>query len=44
LIDLKKCFHIYSKIGFVRVGEITNFALSSNGNYNGTTIYYKRLV
>jgi len=35
---------LYSKIGFVRVGVIPNFALSSNGNYDGTAIYYKRLV
>jgi len=35
---------LYSKIGFVRVGVIPNFALSSNGNYDGTVIYYKRLV
>lgn len=34
---------LYSKIGFVRVGVIPNFALSSNGNYDGTAIYYKRL-
>ncbi|MGM7389740.1 GNAT family N-acetyltransferase, partial [Acinetobacter baumannii] len=25
-------------------GVIPNFALSSNGNYDGTAIYYKRLV
>ncbi len=35
---------LYSKIGFVRVGVIPDFALSSNGNYDGTAIYYKRLV
>lgn len=35
---------LYSKIGFIRVGVIPNFALSSNGNYDGTAIYYKRLV
>ncbi|BBT49101.1 N-acetyltransferase [Acinetobacter baumannii] len=35
---------LYSKIGFVRVGVIRNFALSSNGNYDGTAIYYKKLV
>jgi ribosomal protein S18 acetylase RimI-like enzyme len=35
---------LYSKIGFVRVGVIPNFALSSTGNYDGTAIYYKRLV
>lgn len=35
---------LYSKIGFVRVGVIPNFALSSNGNYDGTAIYYKRLI
>ncbi|WP_151745021.1 GNAT family N-acetyltransferase [Acinetobacter calcoaceticus] len=35
---------LYTKIGFVRVGVIPNFALSSNGSYNGTAIYYKRLV
>ncbi|WP_284115059.1 GNAT family N-acetyltransferase [Acinetobacter pittii] len=35
---------LYSKIGFVRVGVIPSFALSSNGNYDGTAIYYKRLV
>ncbi|MFV5547405.1 GNAT family N-acetyltransferase [Acinetobacter oleivorans] len=35
---------LYSKIGFVRVGVIPHFALSSNGNYDGTAIYYKRLV
>lgn len=35
---------LYSKIGFVRVGVIPNFALSSNGNYDGTAIYYKKLV
>lgn len=34
---------LYSKIGFIRVGVIPNFALSSNGNYDGTAIYYKRL-
>ncbi|MDC4779586.1 GNAT family N-acetyltransferase [Acinetobacter baumannii] len=34
---------LYSKIGFVRVGVIPDFALSSNGNYDGTAIYYKRL-
>ncbi len=34
---------LYSKIGFVRVGVIPSFALSSNGNYDGTAIYYKRL-
>ncbi|WP_461196495.1 GNAT family N-acetyltransferase [Acinetobacter pittii] len=35
---------LYSKIGFVRVGVIPTFALSSTGNYDGTAIYYKRLV
>ncbi|QXA08991.1 GNAT family N-acetyltransferase [Acinetobacter pittii] len=35
---------LYSKVGFVRVGVIPNFALSSNGKYDGTAIYYKRLV
>lgn len=35
---------LYSKIGFVRVGVIPNFALSSTGNYDGTAIYYKKLV
>ncbi|MGB9039633.1 MAG: GNAT family N-acetyltransferase [Acinetobacter calcoaceticus] len=35
---------LYTKIGFVRVGVIPNFALSSNGNFDGTAIYYKRLV
>lgn len=35
---------LYSKIGFFRVGVIPDFALSSNGNYDGTAIYYKRLV
>lgn len=35
---------LYSKIGFVRVGVIPNFALSSNGNHDGTAIYYKKLV
>ncbi|ELW83332.1 toxin-antitoxin system, toxin component, GNAT family [Acinetobacter sp. OIFC021] len=35
---------MYSKIGFVRVGVIPSFALSSNGNYDGTAIYYKQLV
>lgn len=35
---------LYSKIGFVRVGVIPNSALSSNGNYEGTAIYYKQLV
>lgn len=35
---------LYSKIGFVRVGVIPNFAISSNGNYDGTAIYYKKLV
>jgi len=34
---------LYSKIGFVRVGVIPEFALNSNGNYDGTAIYYKRL-
>ncbi|MBJ8428863.1 GNAT family acetyltransferase [Acinetobacter pittii] len=31
-------------MGFVRVGVIPCFALSSNGNYDGTAIYYKRLI
>lgn len=35
---------LYSKIGFVRVGVIPSFALSSNGNFDGTAIYYKKLV
>ncbi|WP_461196497.1 GNAT family N-acetyltransferase [Acinetobacter pittii] len=35
---------LYSKIGFVCMGVIPVFALSSNGNYDGTAIYYKRLV
>ncbi|MDK2170305.1 GNAT family N-acetyltransferase [Acinetobacter baumannii] len=35
---------LYSKIGFVCVGVIPGFALSSNGNYDGTAIYYKKLV
>ncbi|ENV93078.1 hypothetical protein F937_02477 [Acinetobacter calcoaceticus ANC 3680] len=35
---------LYSKIGFIRVGVIPSFALSSNGNYDGTVIYYKKLV
>ncbi|UGQ31563.1 GNAT family N-acetyltransferase [Acinetobacter calcoaceticus] len=35
---------LYSKIGFIRVGVIPSFALSSNGNYDGTAIYYKNLV
>ncbi|HEN9596115.1 TPA: GNAT family N-acetyltransferase [Acinetobacter baumannii] len=35
---------LYSKIGFVRVGVIPSFALSSNGNYDSTAIYYKKLV
>ncbi|MCJ9529600.1 GNAT family N-acetyltransferase [Acinetobacter baumannii] len=35
---------LYSKIGFVRVGVIPGFALSSNGSYDGTAIYYKKLV
>ncbi|MDK4790500.1 MAG: GNAT family N-acetyltransferase [Acinetobacter sp.] len=34
---------LYSKIGFVRVGVIPSFALSSNGSYDGTAIYYKNL-
>lgn len=35
---------LYNKIGFVRVGVIPSFALSSNGNYDGTAIYFKQLV
>lgn len=35
---------LYSKIGFVRVGVIPNYVVSSNGNYDGTVIYYKKLV
>ncbi len=35
---------LYSKIGFIRVSVIPDFALSSNGNYHSTAIYYKRLV
>lgn len=35
---------LYSKIGFVRVGVIPSFALSSKGNFDGTVIYYKKLV
>ncbi|MFT4022070.1 MAG: GNAT family N-acetyltransferase [Acinetobacter sp.] len=35
---------VYTKIGFIRVGVIPSFALSSNGNYDGTAIYYKSLV
>lgn len=35
---------LYSKMRFVRVGVIPSFALSSNGNYDGTVIYYKKLV
>ncbi|MBN6531615.1 GNAT family N-acetyltransferase [Acinetobacter pittii] len=35
---------LYRKIGFVRVGVVPSFALSSNGNYDGTAIYYKKLV
>ncbi|KHN67430.1 GNAT family acetyltransferase [Acinetobacter calcoaceticus] len=35
---------LYSKIGFVRVGVIPSFALSSNGTYDGTAIYYKKIV
>jgi len=34
---------LYSKIGFVRVGVIPNYVVSSNGNYDGTVIYYKKL-
>ncbi len=34
---------LYSKIGFFRVGVIPSFALSSNGNYDGTAIYYKKI-
>ena len=35
---------LYRKIGFTRVGVIPGFALSSNGNYDGTAIYYKKLI
>ncbi|MBU3085020.1 AMP-binding protein [Acinetobacter seifertii] len=34
---------LYRKIGFTRVGVIPGFALSSNGNYDGTAIYYKKI-
>ncbi|CDG21584.1 Acetyltransferase [Xenorhabdus poinarii G6] len=34
---------LYAKRGFTRVGVIPGFALSSNGNYVGTVIYYKEI-
>ncbi|OKO99427.1 GNAT family N-acetyltransferase [Xenorhabdus eapokensis] len=34
---------LYAKRGFTRVGAIPGFALSSNGNYDGTVIYYKEI-
>ncbi|BEV72913.1 GNAT family N-acetyltransferase [Paludibacterium sp. THUN1379] len=34
---------LYAKCGFTRAGVIPGFALSSNGQYNGTAIYYKTL-
>lgn len=33
----------YKKMGFIRVGVIPNFVVSSNGNYDGTVIYYKNI-
>ncbi|ESK38743.1 hypothetical protein P256_01562 [Acinetobacter nectaris CIP 110549] len=34
---------LYKKMGFIRVGVIPNFVVSSNGNYDGTVMYYKNI-
>ena len=35
---------MYSKLGYVKVGEIPGFALSSSGELDATVLFYKELV
>ncbi|AOM42992.1 GNAT family acetyltransferase [Xenorhabdus hominickii] len=32
---------LYRKCGFIEVGQIPNFAINSNGEFSGTTYFYK---
>ena len=34
---------LYARLGWIRVGEIPDFALMSRGGLSGTTVFYKRL-
>lgn len=34
---------LYANLGWIRVGEIPDFALQSRGGLSGTTVFYKRL-
>jgi GNAT superfamily N-acetyltransferase len=34
---------LYERLGWVRVGEIPDYALFPNGGFCGTTVYYRRL-
>ena len=34
---------LYANLGWIRVGEIPDFALQSRGALSGTTVFYKRL-
>ena len=36
--------NLYLKLGFLRVGEIPNFALSAEGELEATCVFYKQLV
>jgi ribosomal protein S18 acetylase RimI-like enzyme len=35
---------IYPKLGYMRIGEIPDYAASTDGMLHGTAIYYKRLA
>jgi GNAT superfamily N-acetyltransferase len=34
---------LYARLGWIRVGEIPDFALLSRGGLSGTTVFYKKL-
>ncbi|WP_446470683.1 GNAT family N-acetyltransferase [Xenorhabdus stockiae] len=34
---------LYRKCGFVEVGQIPNYSISSNGELSGTTYFYKMI-
>jgi GNAT superfamily N-acetyltransferase len=34
---------LYARLGWIRVGEIPEFALLSHGGLSGTTVFYKKL-
>jgi ribosomal protein S18 acetylase RimI-like enzyme len=47
LLDTRKDDHperLYSSMGWVRVGEVPDFALNPDGSMCSTVFYYKRLI